>query len=206
MQKFDREASTWDQDPFKTKLAADIAQAMIEELTPSPESELLEFGCGTGLVTLKLQPMVRSILGVDSSAGMLGELDRKVKERGLTNVATRRLDIESGDSLAGSFDIAVTSMVLHHIRDLRPLFQQFFNVLRPGGRLCIADLDLDDGQFHADNNGVQHHGFDRQALRKMLEDAGFTGVRDRLATEVSKPQSGISRTFTIFLMSATRPF
>lgn len=206
MQKFDREASTWDQNPLKTKLASDIAQAMLDELKPGRNDDLLEFGCGTGLVTLKLQPVVRSVLGVDNSTGMLRELSAKIADRGLNNITTKSIDLEKGEVLAGDFDIAVSSMTFHHIRDFAPLLRQIFAALRPGGRLGIADLDLDDGQFHDNNEGVHHAGFDRTAFRRQAEEAGFTEVRFRIAAEVVKPIFiSQNRIFTVFLMSAKKP-
>jgi hypothetical protein len=69
------------------------------------------------------------------------------------------------------------------------------------GYLCIADLDLDDGQFHDNNNGVFHFGFDRALLRKDFMQAGFDDIQDRTAAEVMKPVSdGGMRSFTILLM------
>ena len=73
--------------------------------------------------------------------------------------------------------------------------------LTPGGHLCLADLDLDDGEFHADNTGVCHFGFERGALRQMFVDAGFTAVNDVTATAITRPTTrGVERTFTIFMM------
>jgi len=44
-------------------------------------------------------------------------------------------------------------MTLHHIKNISPLLKQFCSVLYPSGFLAIADLDLDNGQFHGDNKG-----------------------------------------------------
>ena len=48
---------------------------------------------------------------------MLDVLDAKIKAQGLKNVRTRRVDLEQGDELTGTFDLAVSSMTFHHIRD-----------------------------------------------------------------------------------------
>ncbi|MEN6469465.1 MAG: hypothetical protein ABFD45_11020 [Smithella sp.] len=58
---FDQDAALWDQNPGRVKVATDIAQTMIREVNPDSTMDVLDFGCGTGLLTLALQPMVHSI-------------------------------------------------------------------------------------------------------------------------------------------------
>ena len=71
---FDKEAATWDQNPGRVKLADDVADTIIREIHPAGDMDVLDFGCGTGLVTLRLQPFVNTITGADCSKGMLGVL------------------------------------------------------------------------------------------------------------------------------------
>ena len=100
---FDKEAAAWDENPGRVRLANDVANAIIREVGPSREMDVLDFGCGTGLVTLRLQPLVKSITGADSSKGMLAVLDDKVQKQRLSNVRTRLVDFEKGGaSRAGS--------------------------------------------------------------------------------------------------------
>ena len=68
---FDVKAATWEEDPFRVKLAYDISDTIIREIAPAKDMNVLDYGCGSGLVTLKLQPFVKSITGMDSSEGML---------------------------------------------------------------------------------------------------------------------------------------
>jgi hypothetical protein len=74
--------------------------------------------------------------------------------------------------------------------------------LVPGGRLALADLDLEGGRFHADKLGVFHSGFDRAALAQIVATAGFDQVRTETAAEVVKPDDqGEMRGFTVFLLT-----
>jgi 2-polyprenyl-3-methyl-5-hydroxy-6-metoxy-1,4-benzoquinol methylase len=202
---FNQAAATWDEEPRRVKLAGDVAGAIADENVLTPDGDVLDFGCGTGLLTLRLQPRVRSITGMDSSHGMLDVLDAKIRNAGLTNVTTRLIDLEKGDTIEGSYQVVTSSMTLHHIRDIKPLLDQFHRALAPAGYLCLADLDLDDGQFHGGNNdGVFHNGFDRTSLHQMFIEAGFSHVRDRTAATVIKPVPGGNRSFTIFLMTGRK--
>ena len=198
---FDKGAESYDLKPGRLKLAQDVARAIINEVNLSHDMDVLDFGCGTGLVTLQLQPMVRTITGVDSSHGMLDVLKSKIKEQNLTSVKTEFIDMEKGDTLKGSFHLILSSMTLHHVQDLGYLLKQFYNCLLPGGFLCIADLDSDGGEFHSDKTGVVHAGFERADLHRLFKQCGFHDVRDVTAATVVKDLSdGRVREFTLFLM------
>ncbi|HEX2965540.1 MAG TPA: class I SAM-dependent methyltransferase [Syntrophorhabdaceae bacterium] len=200
---FDKEAATWDENPVRVKLANNIASAISNEVPLTPEMNVMDFGCGTGLLTMQLRPFVRSVTGVDNSQGMLSRFDSKFVE--MNNINSELVDIDGGDALVGKYDLVVSSLALHHIKDLKALFHQFYEIIIPAGRLCIADLDSDNGQFHGDNTGVFHFGFDRPTLREVFTEAGFDNVRDMTAAEVVKPDiNGQVRRFSVFLMSGRR--
>ncbi len=198
---FDKEAAAWDQNPGRVKLADEVADTIIREIKPTRDMDVLDFGCGTGLVTLRLQPFVKTITGADSSKGMLSVLQNKVSRSDFKNVKIKFVDFDKGERVAGEFHLVVSSMTLHHIHDIAPLFRQMYDLLNPGGILCISDLDKEDGSFHGDNTGVLHFGFDRQHLKGLLEKAGFKEIRDVTAAAVEKESEGRGkRRFTVFLM------
>jgi ubiquinone/menaquinone biosynthesis C-methylase UbiE len=198
---FDKEAAAWDENPTRVKLARDVAEAIITEARPGREMEALDFGCGTGLVTLRLQPLVKFITGADSSAGMLAVLADKTGKQGLANVGTQLVDFEQGGKVAGRFHLIVSSMTLHHVPDTAALLSGLYNLLLPGGRLCLADLDKEDGSFHPDNTGVFHYGFERPELKALFEAAGLSEVRDTTAARIVKGKN----TFPVFLITGKKP-
>jgi cyclopropane fatty-acyl-phospholipid synthase-like methyltransferase len=51
---FNQEAANWDRVPGRVKVAQDIAHSMIQEITLTPDMDVLDFGCGTGLLTFAL--------------------------------------------------------------------------------------------------------------------------------------------------------
>jgi predicted TPR repeat methyltransferase len=202
---FDKEAAQWDANPGRVKLANDVADAIIRETAPARNMDVLDFGCGTGLVTLRLRPLVRTILGVDSSRGMLGVLEDKIRGQGLKNAEAQFVDFEKGGRIEGRFHLLVSSMTLHHVPAIAALFTQWYELLLPGGRLCFADLDAEDGSFHGDNTGVFHLGFDRGHVKELLRGAGFREIRDTTATTMVRDVEGEGkRAFPIFLITAKR--
>jgi cyclopropane fatty-acyl-phospholipid synthase-like methyltransferase len=198
---FDKEAAAWDENPVRVKLAKDVAQAIMKQVALSPDMNVLDFGCGTGLLALSLLPFVRSVTGVDSSQGMLDILQMKIAKLQLNNLRPVLFDLDKDAPLTGNYDLIVSNMTLHHIKEVKSLLQQFYNITAAGGYLCLADLDLENGQFHADNTGVFHFGFDRTKLRRIFNEAGFSDVRDFDAAEVLKPgDNGEMKRFSVFLL------
>lgn len=202
---FDKVAVSWDDEPRRVKLAGDLAESIMREVELTQDVELLDFGCGTGLISLHLQPHVGRLWGVDTSAGMLEVFHGKLKERGITNVSTILLDPAKETRIAGSFHLVVSGMTMHHIADVGALFKEFHRILLPGGEVCIADLDAEDGSFHSDKTGVMHFGFDRRQIASMLAAAGFVELRDVTAARVIKEDElGGKREYSVFLMFARK--
>ena len=182
MKRFDQAASTWDEDPGRVRLARAVAEQMLRRLGQTSALDVLDFGCGTGLLTLALEPHVRSVTGADSSAGMLRVLQQKVQALRLTSVTPYLLDDAHPLASAGSFDLVASSMTLHHVRDLPALFSDLRSLLRSGGRVALADLDREDGSFHSPEiSDVHHLGFERRDIRLLLSEAGFDDLDDATA-------------------------
>jgi tRNA (cmo5U34)-methyltransferase len=198
--RFDEAAITWDEQPRRVMLARAVADAITRQLCLSRDLDVLDFGCGTGLLTLALQPLVRSVTGADTSPGMLEVLGQKVRTRGLTNVETILLDAGLPLSVSTRFHLIVSSMALHHVASLAPLFERFHEQLHPGGRLALADLDREDGSFHEDPREVHHLGFERSELQAALSEAGFVGLGATTAVVTRKE----SRDYPVFLITGQK--
>jgi cyclopropane fatty-acyl-phospholipid synthase-like methyltransferase len=197
--RFDQAAATWDQEDRRVRLAREVAGAIATRIALSGEMRALDFGCGTGLVTLELAPKVGAMAGADTSSGMLDVLAEKARSLGL-RVHLIPLDDTGTGGLGGLYDLIVSSMTLHHIADAPALLQHFSRHLVPGGRVALADLDEEDGSFHEDATGVHHRGFSRADFQHWLAVAGFSGIH--LETVAHSVKGG--RDYPVFLATARR--
>jgi 2-polyprenyl-3-methyl-5-hydroxy-6-metoxy-1,4-benzoquinol methylase len=206
MSHFDEKAKTWDEEPRRVALASAIARAVATKLDKRQPPRLLDYGCGTGLCSLPLAGQCASVLGVDSSTEMLAQLAAKARAAGFAHVATCRHDL-TAEPLAGlEFDIVLCAMTLHHVRDTGLLLRRLHALLAPGGLLALADLDAEDGSFHQDTRGVEHHGFRREWITEQLQAVGFSGVSIETAHEMEKPDAaGVLRRYPVFLATAKKP-
>jgi len=204
---FDREASTWDDNPVRLRMALEVADAMAAQLGLAGGETLLDYGTGTGVIGLRLAPLAKQVICADSSRGMLDVLEGKIAAAKLDNVRTVLLDLEQpkGEHGLPALDVLVSSMTLHHIADTAAIARTFHGLLPSGARIAVADLDIEPGDFHADNTGVEHFGFDRARTEQIFRDAGFTNVSTTTATTMTKTTAaGVERTFSIFLLTGQR--
>lgn len=205
---FDDAAATWDNEPRRIALMKAVGEAILREARPTKDMDVLDYGCGTGLVGLFLLPHVCSVTGADSSPGMLDVLRKKLTEGGIEDMKAIRLDLEHEQAPKDRYHLVVTCMTLHHVADTDRVLRAFHELLAPGGTLCIADLDTEPGIFHTPEaaSSVHHHGFDRNDLKNQLRQIGFHQIRDVTAHTIRRPvRSGEERDFPVFLIAANRP-
>jgi len=200
---FDEKAATWDDDPGKRRQARDVARAVAAAVPVGEGTRLLEYGAGTALVTEELLASVGPVSRVtlaDNSPGMRAVLREKALSGALpADTAILDLDLEDQPAPPDRFDLIVSSMVMHHVRRLPVVLSAFAELLVDGGRVCIADLDREDGTFHThDFDG--HHGFDRGELRTGLEQAGLVDVTITDCTQIER--DGL--TYSVFLATAVK--
>ena len=200
---FDAKAQEWDNDPVKLERAAAVAAAIRNRVRLSPDLSALEYGCGTGLLSFALSGELGSITLADSSAGMLAVLREKIAASGADHLRPMRLDLTVDPLPAERYDLIYTLMTLHHVSDVDRILRDFHALLRPDGALCIADLDREDGSFHgAGFDG--HHGFEREALRDQLAQAGFGEIQFDTCYMMRKSQGEGAREYPVFLAVARK--
>lgn len=203
--RFDRDAAGFDAVPARVELARAVADAIANALPLNDRMTIMDYGAGTGLVSLRLRPLVGSVVAADSSREMLSVLQAKLTAAHIDKVHTRELNLELQPATPAEFDVIVSSMTLHHVRDTTAILRQFHHALKPSGWLAIADLDTEEGLFHRDPAGVHHCGFDRSTLCGLLAASGFVNAQTQDAHEVTKPGAdGTPRTFSIFLATAQK--
>lgn len=204
MSQFDAKAAEWDDDPRKVKMAEDAAVAITGAIALNDRMDALEVGCGTGLVATQLSDKIGSITAVDTSEGMQNVLREKIEQGNYSNITPILADLTQGKAISGQFDLIYSVMTFHHIRDIGPLLKYFYDLLVPGGKVVIIDLDAEDGGFHKPDAHYEHKGFGRDVLKDMLSDAGLVNVTDKTAFEISKETDDGTRDFSVFLMTSEK--
>ncbi|MFP4053356.1 MAG: class I SAM-dependent DNA methyltransferase [Phycisphaerae bacterium] len=205
-ESFDAAAATWDDNPRRAEMTRRNAVAIAAAVDLRPDMRVLEFGCGTGALSMLLAPNVGPIDAADTSEGMIDQLRRKLEASPelARKIRPRLLAGRLSEGLHEQWDLIYSAMVLHHIPDAEASVRHLAGRLAPGGHLALIDLCAEDGSFHGDKE-VPHHGFEPEYLAEILEDAGLQAVTVRTVATIEKAvEDGSTREFPTFLLTARR--
>jgi len=173
MSRFDDLAQEWDLNPNRVKSALKTTRK-IKELLDIKDKDILDFGAGTGLVAFDLFEDAKSVTAMDNSQGMLAEIERKSDKAGITNIKTLLLDADDEKLPKNSYDLIVTAMTLHHIKNPQEFIRDMKDALKSGGYVAISDLESEDGSFHSmGNDDVEHFGFDKETIAEYFKEVGL---------------------------------
>ena len=109
----------------------------------APGATVLDLGCGAGTDLLIAAQMVGPegrVIGVDMTPPMLDHARQSAAAMGLANVALHESLIESVPVEDASVDVVISNGVIDLVPDKEAVFTEIDRVLRPGGRLQIADV------------------------------------------------------------------
>ncbi|KAI5867699.1 S-adenosyl-L-methionine-dependent methyltransferase [Durotheca rogersii] len=147
------------------------------------EVRLLDYACGTGMISRALAPYTTQCIGIDVSENMVAAYNSRAENQGLSQ---QEMHAVIGDLLTPQptgnlsepdffgFDLAAVGGGFHHFADPEQASVRLVKRLRPGGVLLIWDF-LPHGPRSgndAAHYGVMHHGLSEERVRNMFEQAG----------------------------------
>ncbi len=201
---FDKKAKDWD-DNRRIQRSKVIAEKIIDYVNLQETFSGLEFGCGTGLISLNLYDKLGKITCIDTSSGMIKQLEDKVAEHNLDKITVTQLNINDDHDLKSEYDIIYSSMSLHHVTSLEETLQNFYDLLQDGGLLCIVDLDKEDGSFHSqESNFLGHNGFEQKELSQLLEQVGFNNIMSETFYNDERSIGNRNIEYSLFIMKAQK--
>jgi ubiquinone/menaquinone biosynthesis C-methylase UbiE len=113
----------------------EIEQPIVREILDGlPIGVALDAACGTGRHAAYLASLGHTVIGVDSSPGMLARAREKVPQGEFHEADLHELPVPDD-----SVDVVVCAIALVHLPDIEGPFREFARVLRPGGHLVVSD-------------------------------------------------------------------
>ncbi len=201
---FDLAAPDWDNNKMHVKRTAAIAKSLLEKIPVNKTMTALEFGAGTGLLSFALQDKFAEITLMDSSEGMIKTTFEKIIYTQNQRLKPVFFDLEKKMYTEKTFDIIFTQMALHHVKDIEKMIGKFFKLLKPKGKLAIADLYAEDGSFH-DMEFEGHNGFDPHYLSELAKGKGFIKVSYNQCFVIEKTvENNTIKRYPVFLLTGEK--
>jgi SAM-dependent methyltransferase len=176
-----------------------------EDVAAAPEAANLGLGCGNPLAIASLQPgqtvldlgsgagfdcflaaravgLSGRVIGVDMTQEMLAKARENAKKNGFGNVEFRLGEIEALPVAGQSVDVIISNCVINLSPEKARVFTEAYRVLKPGGRLAVADKVATARQPDqvkedwAAYTGCMAGASEISEIENMLQDAGFTNI------------------------------
>jgi ubiquinone/menaquinone biosynthesis C-methylase UbiE len=159
----------------------DLLDLIVRNLKVKTGVKILDIGCGTGLLSLKLlQKSDCVVTGVDYSKEMLDIFkDKIIKLKLHDRVSVSLIDANSLNFEKNTFDIVVSSVALHHIKNKLPVIKTIFRILNPGGVFLIGEIDMDSTGKHTDPKRLKR-------IVRALEQEWISALQDAGVEAFSK--------------------
>ena len=201
---FDGVAKDWD-ELRKAMFSERVRDFMVKESHVTPDSVVVDVGCGTGFLSKGFVGIAHQVIGVDSSEEMLTQARNNLYQA--KNFETRLGTAETIPLEDGMADIVVGNMILHHCPNPLAAIKEMARVLKIGGKLLLTDLDKHEHEEVREEHKDLWLGFDREDLKKRFELAGLKNVEVKGTDEscCTTSSCGGEIKVSIFLARGTKP-
>jgi ubiquinone/menaquinone biosynthesis C-methylase UbiE/DNA-binding transcriptional ArsR family regulator len=173
---FKANAAEWERIRALHAPEKDVEAAILKRLAAKPIEDLLDAGTGTGRMLELLAPHAKRAVGIDVSPEMLAIARDRLARENLPQVQVRLGDIYrlpfSNAGEAG-FDAVLFHQVLHYLDDPGAAVAEAARVMRPGGRLAIADFAPHSLEFLRDDYAHRRLGFSDREVKGWFDAAGL---------------------------------
>jgi ubiquinone/menaquinone biosynthesis C-methylase UbiE len=201
---FDIVSDQWD-TIRQTFFSDSIREKMCESAQVKAGSTAVDVGAGTGFVTQELLNRRLRVIAVDQSQEMLDVLEHKFGSSGA--ITCIQADAYTLPLEGESVDYVMANMFLHHVENPDQAIFEMTRILKPGGKLVIADLDRHDYEFLRKEQYDVWLGFERSDIRKWFTEANLSNINIEDLNEqccCDSCESCSSAAINIFITSAEK--
>jgi len=203
-------AEKYDKQPLAIELARRQSDAMIK-VYPFDESKttVMDFACGTGLISRGLASHSHKIVGIDISEAMVEQYNQRVENQGIPSEEMRAICTElkgTAEELDGvKFDVIVCAAAYHHFESIEDVTRILAFFLKPGGSLMVSDIMKPlngDDVFHGAHEHIVAHkgGFEEGDIQKAFDAANLHNMSFEKVSSAIKD----GRTIDLFLAKGVK--
>lgn len=166
--EWDDWAESWESNE-STGLYAENAFQQLMGSVDLNNKEVLDFGCGTGLLSQKMSPLAKNIVALDSSEAMIEQLDKKElpNVEPVVDSLTRGL-VAQHPAFRKQFDVVVASSVCGFLKSFSEAVDIIYAILDNGGTFIHFDW--------LNEHGEEENGLAENKIKQVLTSVGFETV------------------------------
>lgn len=163
-----------------------------------PPLNVVDFGCGTGVLSVAMARWARHVVAIDRSAAALAKARERAERERVRNISFREEDLHQLSLGDASQQLVVLSQSLHHVAEPARVLREAARILEPGGRVIVLELMPHEELWVKERLGHLHLGFEPETLEQSLAEAGFGSiVRETHARNAASP-------FRVFLLHGAK--
>ncbi|KAI9708407.1 MAG: hypothetical protein M1828_002996 [Chrysothrix sp. TS-e1954] len=193
---FDDLAARYDVEPWQQEMSSRVSNEIQNKLDfigvdwaregEQRSVRLLDYACGTGMISRALGPFVTQTRGIDISSKMVERYNEMARR---SNLSADTAHAVNGDLFRRgepdevimnrdfcNFDIAAIGFGFHHFEDTGLAVRRLAERLKPGGVVLILDFADSNRLPSAADRSITKHGFTEVEMKKIFEDEGLEAV------------------------------
>ena len=193
--------------PSEASSISDGSGEPLELISLREGETVLDLGSGGGIDVFRASRLVGRtgrVIGVDATPEMVWRARETAKEHGYTNVEFRLGEIEHLPVESNSVDYVISNCVINLAPDKEVVLKEAFRVLRPGGRLAVSDVVIQEGrQIEADPHtwcACEGGAISLSKYKQLLLLSGFKDIETW-----PTPKDGHSVSHHDMYVTATKP-
>jgi ubiquinone/menaquinone biosynthesis C-methylase UbiE len=202
MAYFSANAAQWDYIRSLHVAEEEVEAAMARLIGLEAVDFYLDLGTGTGRILELFAPLAARAIGIDQSREVLAIARAKLDAQRLTRVQVRQGDMLALPYGDGTADLVTIHQVLHFLDEPARALHEAARLLKPGGRLLIADFAPHDLEFLRTEHAHRRLGIAPKAMATWLERAGLELVAHQ---SLEPPKARRDSGLTVSLWLARRP-
>jgi excisionase family DNA binding protein len=172
---FNRVAPEWE-DIRRGYYDESVKNKLVEMKLLKSDMTVMDLGAGDGYLSRAVAGYVKKVVAVDISGEMLRELAKKAATEGISNIETLESDGCDVPVDSASIDIVCANMYLHHIEDPEQAIKEIKRVLKPKGKVFLADFKEHSNKELKEKMHDVWQGFAADEIKDWFAKFGFKDI------------------------------